>query len=99
MAQKGEYFALLIKGDSMSPFIMDGDKVIVSQTTEAEDGDIVIALVDGKDGVCKVFKRTASGIVLISKNPNYDPMVFTNSEIDTEPVRIIGKVVEIRRHL
>ena len=97
MAQKGEFFALLIKGDSMSPFIMDGDKVIVSQTEDAENGDIVIALIDGKDGVCKEFKHTATGIMLISKNPNYDPMVFTNAEIDTEPVRIIGKVVEVRR--
>lgn len=99
MASKGDFFALLIKGDSMSPYIMDGDKVIVRCQEEAECGDIVVALIGGNDGVCKQLKKTPVGITLISKNPNYDPIVFTHSEIDTEPVRILGKVVEIRRSL
>lgn len=99
LATTGEFFALLIVGDSMSPYIMGGDKVVVRKQDDADTGDIVIALIDGKDGVCKELKKTPDGIVLISRNPAYSPMVFTRTEIDTEPVRILGKVVEIRREV
>lgn len=99
LAETGTYFALLIKGDSMSPYICDGDKVIVKQQSEVENGEIAIVLVNGSDAVCKEFKRLESGIMLISKNPSYDPMIFTHAEIDTTPVRIVGRVVEIRREL
>lgn len=99
LAETGTYFALLIKGDSMSPYICDGDKVIVKQQSEVENGEIAIVLVNGSDAVCKEFKRLESGIMLISKNHSYDPMIFTHAEIDTTPVRIVGRVVEIRREL
>jgi repressor LexA len=99
LAESATYFALLIKGDSMSPYICDGDKVIVRQQSEVENGQIAIVLVNGSDAVCKEFKKTPSGVMLISKNPNYDPMVFTHDEVDTTPVRIVGRVVEIRREL
>lgn len=92
LAGTGEFFALKIRGDSMTPSICDGDIVIVRRQDCAEDGDIVIALIDDEDGVCKVFKRTESAIVLISRNPIYDPIVRTD-------VRILGKVVELRRTL
>jgi repressor LexA len=97
MAITGEFFALRIKGDSMSPYIMDGDIVVVRQQNDAESGDVVIALVNGNDGVCKRFKRIDGGIMLTSVNPQYDPIIFTHSEIDSVPVYIMGKVIEIRR--
>lgn len=96
MAGSDEYFGLRIKGDSMSPRIMDGDTVIVRRQDDADTGDIVIAIVNGDDGVCKKLRKTDSGIMLISLNPSYDPMVFDHSDIDTIPVSIIGRVVELR---
>lgn len=96
MAGSDEYFGLRIKGDSMSPRIMDGDTVIVRRQDDADTGDIVIAIVNGNDGVCKKLRKTDSGIMLISLNPAYDPMVFDHSDIDTIPVSIIGRVVELR---
>lgn len=99
LAGTATYFALLIKGDSMSPYICNGDKVIVRQQEEVENGEIAIVLVNGCDAVCKEFRRTSSGVMLVSKNPNYEPMVFTHDEIDTKPVRVVGRVVEIRREL
>lgn len=96
MAGSDEYFGLRIKGDSMSPRIMDGDTVIVRRQDDADTGDIVIAIVNGDDGVCKKLRKTDSGIMLISLNPAYDPMVFDHSDIDTIPVSIIGRVVELR---
>lgn len=99
LAATGEFFALKIKGDSMSPFIMDGDVVVVKHQNDAETGDVVIAIVNGCDGCCKKLKKTASGVTLVSLNPAYDPMVFTNEEIMKLPVTIAGKVVEIRREV
>lgn len=99
MARRGEFFGLRIKGDSMSPHIMNGDTVIVRQQSDAETDDIVIAIVNGNDGVCKKLKKTSSGVMLISLNPAYEPIVFTDGEVDEIPVRIIGKVVELRRKI
>ena len=99
MAKSGEYFGLRIKGDSMSPYIIDGDTVIVRKQDDADSDQIVIALINGNDGVCKKLRKTPHGLMLISLNPQYDPMVFDHSEIDSIPVIIIGKVVEIRRKL
>lgn len=100
MVREGdEYFALKIKGDSMEPRIKDGDVVIVRQQDYAEDGDTIIALVNGDDAVCKRLKRIRDGIALISSNPSYDPMYFTEAEIDNIPVKILGKVKELRANL
>ncbi len=96
MAKDGEYFGLKIKGNSMSPRIQNGDVVIVRKQDDADTDDIVIALVNGNEGCCKKLKKTNTGIMLISFNPAYEPMVFDKSEIDCIPVRIIGKVVELR---
>lgn len=99
LSKSANYFALLIKGDSMSPYICNGDKVIIRQQEEVESGQIAIVLINGSDAVCKEYKRLDNGIMLISKNPNYDPMIFTEQEIASKPVRIIGRVIEIRREV
>lgn len=97
LAVKGDYFGLLIKGDSMIPTLYDGDTVIVQRVDDAESGDLVIALVNGHDATCKRLQKYAEGIALIPQNPVYEPMRFTESEIDTTPVKILGKVIEMRR--
>lgn len=97
LAANGDYFGLLIKGDSMIPTLYDGDTVIVQRVDDAESGDLVIALVNGHDATCKRLQKYAEGIALIPQNPVYEPMRFTESEIDTTPVKILGKVVEMRR--
>lgn len=96
MAQTGEFFGLLIRGHSMEPRICDGDVVIVRQQDDAESGDIVIVTVNGDEATCKRLKKYHDGIELIANNPSYDPLFFDNTEIQAKPVRIIGKVVELR---
>ena len=97
MAATGEFFGLKIKGDSMIPDIHDGDVVIVRQQDDAENGDTIIATVNGDEATCKRLRKYRNGIDLISNNPTYPPMEFTNEEIIQKPVCIIGKVVELRR--
>ena len=93
---QGEFFALLIKGDSMQPKIDNGDVVIVKQQSDSNSGDTVIALVNGGDATCKRLEKTDNGIMLVSTNPKYPPMFFTKEDIVTKPVVILGKVVELR---
>lgn len=95
-AKSGQYFALQIKGDSMSPRIMEKDVVIVRQQEDAESGDIVIAKVNGDDACCKKLLKHKNGISLVSYNSAYEPMVFMDSDVQEIPVSIIGKVVELR---
>ena len=57
LAKTGDFFGLRIKGDSMSPRIMNGDTVIVRRQDDAESDEIVIALINGHDGVCKKLKK------------------------------------------
>lgn len=97
MARTGTFFGLKIKGDSMTPGICDGDVVIVKKQPDAENGEIVIATVNGTDAVCKRLRKYREGIELISNNPSYAPMEFSNKDISDLPVCIIGKVVELRR--
>ena len=97
LAKTGEFVALKIKGDSMTPLMIEGDTVIVRIQDTADTGDIAVVMVGGSDATCKKIRRTADGIVLISINNAYDPMFFTNAEIESLPVRIFGKVVEMRR--
>lgn len=96
MARTGTYFGLQIHGDSMEPRMCDGDVVIVRQQEDAESGDIVIATVNGSDATCKRLRKYRDGIELVSNNPIYKPMFYSNDEIENKPVRIIGKVVELR---
>ena len=97
MASDGEYFALQIHGNSMEPKISDGDVVIVRKQSDADSGDVVIALIDGQEGVCKRLRKYEDGtICLMSTNPEYDPLYFTPTEQNQEPVKILGKVKELR---
>ncbi len=94
---QGEFFALKIKGDSMEPRMESGDVVIVKQQPDANSGDTVIVLVNGDDATCKKLQKTDNGIMLVSTNPKYPPMFYSTEDIQTKPVVILGKVVELRQ--
>lgn len=96
MASTGTFFGLQLHGDSMEPRMCNGDVAIVRQQNDAESGDIVIALVNGDDATCKRLRKYRDGIELVSNNPAYPPMFYSNEEIINKPVQIIGKVVELR---
>ncbi|MDO4318287.1 MAG: S24 family peptidase [Lachnospiraceae bacterium] len=96
LAKTGTFFGLQIRGDSMEPRIYNGDVVIVRQQDDAETGEVVIATINGDDATCKRLRKYRDGIELISNNPSYAPMFFSNEEILSKPVRILGKVVELR---
>lgn len=96
MARQGEFFGLQIKGDSMEPRITEGDVVIVRKQSTIENGEIAIVLVNGDEATIKKVQKFNGGINLIPSNPAYDVMTYTNEQIETLPVRVLGKVVELR---
>ena len=93
-----DYFALIIKGHSMEPTIMDGDTVIVRKQETVDSGQIAIVLLDGEEATAKEVKESPEGITLIGHNVAvYQPYFYSNKEIEEMPVRVIGRVVEKTR--
>ena len=91
-----QYFGLKIKGDSMTPRIHDGDVVIVRRQPDVESGDVAIVCINGSEATCKQVKKHTEGVTLVSYNASYEPMFFTNHEVNNLPVTVLGKVVELR---
>lgn len=97
LANSGTYFALRIKGQSMEPRICNGDVVIVKQQSDVDTGDVAIVLVNGDEATVKEVKKLDTGIMLIGWNTAvYSPRFYSAEDIKSLPVRIIGKVVELR---
>lgn len=101
MATRGEFFALKVKGDSMSPLINDGDVVIIKKQDDAESGKICVVMINGFDATLKEIKKEENGLWVLPKNPysDFSPKFFTNEEINKTPIKVIGVAVEIRRSL
>lgn len=93
----GEFFGLKVVGDSMSPRIEEGDTLIVKSQPDAESGDIVIAQINGDQATVKKLIKHQNGISLVPLNLNYSVLYFSAEEVESLPVRIIGKVVENRQ--
>lgn len=96
-ARTGEYFALIVRGDSMEPLFYEGDHVIIERQPDVDNGEIAIVGVDGDDATIKRIRKVDGGIILQPENRAYEPMFFSNKDIIERPVTIYGKVVEQRR--
>ena len=96
MKDGSEYFALQIKGESMEPKISDGDVVIVRKQETCDSGDIAIVSINGDDATCKKVMIHEAGISLVPNNSAFPVMFFTKEQIIDTPIRIYGKVVELR---
>ena len=89
---EGQLFLLKVQGDSMvDAAICDGDWVVVRQQPNAENGDIVAAMLDNEATV-KTFKRKDGHVWLLPHNPAYDP-------IDGDDATILGKVTAVLRRV
>ncbi|MBS5854033.1 MAG: hypothetical protein KIC56_02235 [Clostridium sp.] len=92
-----QYFGLRVKGNSMEPEYLDGDTLILEKVDDCESGDDCVVMVNGNDGTFKRVFKNENGIILQPLNPSYSPMVYTNEQIETLPIKILGIVVEFRR--
>lgn len=97
MAMRGDYIGLRVKGNSMEPRICEGDTVIIRRQETIENGELAVVFVNGDEATLKRVKIVDSGIMLIAFNSSvYEPHFYSSKDIETLPVRIYGKVVELR---
>lgn len=97
LAESGDFFALKIHGDSMSPVLVEDDIVIIKKQNDFENGDIVVAIINGDEATIKKGKKSDSSILLQPLNTNYEPLIFTYDEMKTIPVTIVGVVKQLKR--
>lgn len=87
MTGNGQYYALLVEGDSMiNAGILNGDTVIIKRANQANDGDIVVALIDGYDVTLKRLRKRASSIALEPANPAYETRIFTTDRVEIQGI-------------
>ena len=86
----GEHFALEVKGDSMiEAGIHDGDTVIIRRCDSAENGDIVVALVEKEEATLKRLRKKGSTIALEAANPEFKTRIFGPDQVDIQG-RLVG---------
>ncbi|MEM7618428.1 MAG: transcriptional repressor LexA, partial [Pseudomonadota bacterium] len=89
----GEHYALTVDGDSMiEAGINDRDTVIIKKCDNAENGAIVVALVDGEEVTLKTLRRSGNKVILEPENPNHEPRV-----LDPDRVKVQGRLVGLMR--
>ena len=89
----GDHYALTIEGDSMiDAGILDGDTVIIQHADQAENGSIVVALVDNEEATLKRLRRKGESIALEPANPSYETRIF-----GPDRVKVQGKLVGLLR--
>ena len=82
-----DYYALRVEGDSMiDAGINDGDTVIIKKTNIAENGKIVVALIDNHEATLKRYRKKSNAIALESANPAYETRIFGPDRIKIQGV-------------
>lgn len=85
LSGSGEHYALEVKGDSMiDAGINDGDVVVIRETSAADNGDIVVALVEDQEATLKRFFRKGNAIALEAANPAYETRVFPEDKVKVQ---------------
>ena len=97
MAEHGEYIALKVKGSSMEPRIADGDVVIIRLQETVENNEIAAVFVNGDSVTLKRVRKENDGLWLIPTNSTHSPLFYSKKDCDELPVRILGKLVEVRQ--
>lgn len=90
-------FALKTKGKSMEPNFIEGDILIFEKTDNCENGQYCAVAVNGDDATFKKVTKTDAGIMLQPLNPAFETKFYTNEQIASLPVTIIGVLKQIRR--
>lgn len=88
LARRGEYFGLVVRGDSMAPRILDGDTVIVRVQDDIENGEIAVVAVNGDSATIKKVRKSKNGITLIPLNTSYDMITYTNEQVKSLNVKL-----------
>ncbi len=87
--KKGEFFGLKVQGDSMiEAGINDGDTVVIKKTDTAENGKIVVALIDDHEAMLKRIRKKGKTVALESANKNYETKIFGPDRVKVQGVLV-----------
>ncbi|MBL6642709.1 MAG: transcriptional repressor LexA [PS1 clade bacterium] len=93
MMRSGDHYALEVHGDSMiDAGIFDGDTAIIQSGATAENGEIIVALVEGHEATLKRLRRKGEMVALEAANPAYETRIFRSDQ-----VRVQGRLVGLMR--
>ncbi len=92
-----EYFALRVSGESMMPKFEDKDILILKKTDDCENGAFCAVSINHTECTFKKVLKKTNGITLMPLNPEFEPLFFTNKEVEELPITILGVVKEVRR--
>ena len=95
--EQEQYIWINVQGDSMSPLIDDGSKILIKKQDSVDSGQIAVVLIDDEDAVVKKVNYGKDWIELISVNPYYPPRRFEDK--DVRRVRVLGLVKEVSKEL
>lgn len=96
-SEQDKYIWINVHGDSMSPLIDDGSKILIKKQTSVDSGQIAAVLVDDEEAVVKKVLYNDNTVELHSVNPYYPPRVFKNNDVTR--VQILGLVKEVSKAL
>lgn len=92
-------FCLKVKGESMMPKFEDGDVLVLLQQEDCNTGDYCAVSINHTECTFKKVIKHKNGITLQPLNPAFEPMFFTNQQIEELPITILGVVKEVRRSI
>ena len=95
--EKDMYIWVNVQGDSMSPLIDDGSKILIKKQESVDSGQIAVVLIDGEEAVVKKVEYGNDWIELVSVNPYYPPRRFEGA--DVQRIRVVGLVKEVSKAL
>ena len=95
--EKDKYIWVNVEGDSMSPLIDDGSKILIRMQESVDSGQIAVVLIDNEEAVVKKVEYGNDYVTLISVNPYYPPRKFEGREVLR--VRVVGVVKEVSKEL
>lgn len=92
LSGQGQHYALEVRGDSMiEAGINDGDIVVIREQTTAENGDIIVALVEGQEATLKRFRRVRGMIALEAANSAYETRILHDDQVEVQG-RLVGLI-------
>ncbi len=96
---RSDYF-LRVKGDSMiGSRIYEDDLILVKKVSDVDSGSLAVVIINGDEATVKRVIKKENMLILEASNPNYETRYFSQEEVETLPVQIIGKVLHVKMNI
>lgn len=91
-----EFYLVTVFDDSLAPRIQKRDTLVIKRQTDFTSGDLCVVVIGHSEAVIMKVDIRESGIMLLPNNPSYTPVFYSTNDMETLPIKIVGKAVELR---